>query len=70
MKTVKMILLLVVALALVLIVLQNQAPMQVRFLWMTGEVPGVILLFLTASAGFVLGIFAALLIKLRAKSKA
>ncbi|HDP98377.1 MAG TPA: DUF1049 domain-containing protein [bacterium] len=67
MRTVKLVLILALTIALAVFVLQNQAPWQVRFLWMTGELPGVILLFLTAVAGFIVGLTAALLVKRGAK---
>ena len=63
MRSVKLVLLLVLVVALAAVVLQNQASWQVRFLWLTGEVPGIILLFLTAAAGFIMGITVALLMK-------
>jgi len=60
MKSIKLVL--VVALAAV--VLQNQTPWQVRFLWLNGVVPdGIILLFLTAAAGFIAGLTVAFLVK-------
>ena len=61
MRTLKLSLLLILAVALAIIALQNQAPFQIRFLWLMGEVPGIILLFLTATAGFIMGVAAALL---------
>jgi uncharacterized integral membrane protein len=61
MKTFKLMFVLVLSLALVLLVAQNTAPVQGRFLWMTAEVPAVLLLFLTASGGFVAGLLVALL---------
>jgi uncharacterized integral membrane protein len=63
MKKVKMVVLLILVISLTAAVLQNQVAWQVRFLWMTGEVPGIILLFITAAAGFIMGIIAALLMK-------
>lgn len=63
MKSVKLVLLLCLVAALAAIVLQNQAPWRVHFLWLTIEVPGIILLFLTAAAGFIMGITATLLVK-------
>lgn len=48
---------------------RNQASWQVRFLWLTGEVPGIILLLLTAAVGFVAGITVALLMKRGAKPR-
>lgn len=69
MKSIKLVLLLVLVVALAAVVLQNQAPWQVRFLWLNGEVPGIILLFLTAAAGFIAGLTVALLVKRDAKSQ-
>ena len=63
MKSIKLVLLLVLVGALVTVVFQNQTLWQVRFLWLTGKVPGIILLFLTVAAGFIAGISAALLMK-------
>lgn len=67
MKSVKLVLLLCLVVALAAIVLQNQAPWHVHFLWLTIKVPGIILLFLTAAAGFSMGIIATLLVKRGAK---
>ena len=67
MKSIRLVLLLVLVVALAVVVLQNQASWQVRFLWLTGEVPGIIVLFLTAAAGFIAGITVALLVKRGAK---
>lgn len=69
MKSIKLALLVVLAGALAAVVLQNQASWQVRFLWLTGEVPGIILLLLTAAAGFIAGITVAILVKRGTKSK-
>jgi uncharacterized integral membrane protein len=69
MRSTKLILLLIVAAAIVAVVLQNQAPWQVRFLWLTGEVSGIILLFLTAAAGFIAGIIVVLLKSRDSKSE-
>lgn len=63
MKSLKLVLLLVLAVALAAVALQNQAAWQVRFLWLTGEVPGIILLFFAAAVGFAMGITVALLMK-------
>ncbi len=67
MKSIKLVLLLVLVVALAAVVLQNQAPWQVRFLWLNGEVPGIILLFFIAAAGFIAGLTVALLVKRDAK---
>jgi uncharacterized integral membrane protein len=69
MKSIKLVLLVVLAGALTAVVLQNQAAWQVRFLWLSGEVPGIILLLLTAAAGFIAGITVAILVKRGTKSK-
>jgi uncharacterized integral membrane protein len=68
MRKLKSGLLLTLAVVLLVIVLQNQAPFQVRFLWLSGQVPGIILLFMTAAAGFIIGISATLMWK-SARSK-
>ena len=62
MKTIKLVLLLMVAVALVAVVVQNTTTIQVHFLWLTGEVSGVLLLFLTAVGGFITGLLVALLL--------
>lgn len=69
MKTIKISLLLVLAVALAVVVLQNTAPLQVRFFWLTGELPAVLLLFLTAAGGFILGLLVGLLVKRGSKSQ-
>ena len=63
MKSIKPVLLLVLVVALAAVVFQNQTPWQVRFLWLHGEVPGIILLFLTAAAGFIAGLTVVLQVK-------
>jgi uncharacterized integral membrane protein len=57
------VLFLVLIVALAAVVYQNQAPLQVHFLWLNEEMPGIVLLFLTAVAGFIAGLIAALLVK-------
>lgn len=56
MKKVKLAVLIILAIVLGVLVLQNTAPVQMRFLWITGEMSAVLLLFLTAVGGFVLGL--------------
>lgn len=68
MKTFKLIVILLLAVLVLIVVIQNQVPLQVRFLWLTGDVPGVILLFLTTLAGFIIGFSTALLIRHGKKS--
>jgi uncharacterized integral membrane protein len=45
---------------LVLIIAQNTAPVPGRFLWFSGEVSAVVLLILSATVGFILGLLVAL----------
>lgn len=63
MNSIKIFLLLVLVAALAAVAFQNQATWEVRFLWMTGELPGIVLLFVTAAASFVAGIIVTLMIK-------
>jgi len=51
MKTVKLIVILAVSLALVLVVAQNRAPVQTSFLWFNAEMPAILLLLLTGAGG-------------------
>lgn len=67
MKTMKLVLLVTLSLALVLVVLQNTAPIHARFLWWTADVPAIVLLFLMAAGGFVSGLIVALLVKRASK---
>ncbi len=59
MKRIKPAVLVVVGMLLMLLVVQNTAPVQAHFLWMTAEVPVVVLLFLVAVGGFVAGLLVA-----------
>ena len=59
MNSIKHAILLTLGLSLALIIIQNTAPVQTRFLWFTAELPAIVLLFLTAAAGFVSGLLAA-----------
>ncbi|MBX3372823.1 MAG: DUF1049 domain-containing protein [Phycisphaeraceae bacterium] len=63
MNRVKVVLLLLVILLLLVAVAQNTAPVPARFLWMTAEISGVVLLFLTAAAGFAAGLLVALIVR-------
>lgn len=62
MRKVKLVSVLVLSFALVLVVAQNTAPIEARFLWMAAEIPAILLLFLTAIGGFVVGILTSLLV--------
>ncbi len=63
MQRVKLAVLLLIGLGVVLVVIQNTAPVQARFLWMTAEIPAVVLLFVAAVGGFISGLLAALFLK-------
>lgn len=63
MKKAKLISLVVLSLALILIVAQNTASVQARFLWFKGELPAIVLLILMVVGGFILGLFVAILVK-------
>jgi uncharacterized integral membrane protein len=52
-----------------LLVVQNTAPVSVRFLWFRGEVPAILLLFLTTAGGLILGLLIALLARGHRQSK-
>ena len=67
MKNVKLAVLLTIVLTLVVVVVQNTAPVRTRFLWLTADVPAVLLLFLTAAGGFAAGILVALLMRKQTK---
>ncbi len=62
MRKVKLVIVLLLSFALVMIVAQNTAPIEARFLWMVAEIPAILLLFLTAVGGFVVGILTSLLV--------
>lgn len=68
MKTLKLILMLVVAVTLAAVIVQNRALVEVTFLWWTGELSIIVLLTLTVVGGFILGLLTALLVKSGAKS--
>jgi uncharacterized integral membrane protein len=61
MKSFKLVMILLISLLLILVVVQNTTPVQARFLWLSAEVPAILLLFLTAAGGFALGLLVALL---------
>lgn len=68
MKTVKLVAILAVAMALAAVVLQNTSPVLVRFFWLSGEMPAILLLFLTSAAGFMLGLGVAIVVRSGTKS--
>ncbi len=69
MKSVKVLFLLILSLGLLLLVLQNTAPIEAHFLWFSAEVPAIVLLFLTAVGSFAAGLLVSLFTKTGAKSK-
>lgn len=67
MRTAKQILLIVLGGLLAVVILQNTAPVRIQFLWFSGQISTVLLLFLTAVGGFAMGVIVTLLLKGRAK---
>jgi len=63
MKNIKIIIIVVLILLLGALVFQNRQPVKTDFLWITVIMPAILLLFLTASAGFVLGMLVAMKIR-------
>jgi uncharacterized integral membrane protein len=63
MRIVKQVLLVVVGMFLAIVILQNTAPVRVQFLWMSGQMATILLLFLTSVGGFAMGVIATLLFK-------
>jgi uncharacterized integral membrane protein len=66
---VRQVALVVLGVFLAVLILQNTAPVRMQFLWLTGEMPAIVLLFLTATGGFAMGVIVALLLKGRSGSK-
>jgi uncharacterized integral membrane protein len=60
MKTAKLIGILVLVLALGIVIIQNRAPVRTHFLFITVEMPHILLLLITSGAGFALGLLVAL----------
>ena len=69
MSSVRLVTLVMVGLAVLLVVVQNRAPMQAKFLWFRAEMPAFVLLSLTAAGGFVLGLLVAWRLWSGARSK-
>lgn len=61
MRTVKLVLILVLAVLLAMVVLQNTGRVEARFLWVRAEAPVIVLLLVTSAAGFILGVLVSLL---------
>jgi uncharacterized integral membrane protein len=67
MRTAKQVLLIVLGALLAVVILQNTSPVRIQFLWLSGQMSTVLLLFLTAVGGFAMGVIVTLLLKGRAK---
>lgn len=67
MKTSKIVAILVLALLLGAVVIQNRQPVETRFLMVTVTMPQILLLLITVGGGFCLGLLVA--IGVRGKSK-
>lgn len=70
MKTAKLIVILILTLVVGIVILQNRGPVQTRLLFISVEMPQILLLFLTAVGGFFLGILVSLLTHSKTTSKA
>jgi len=57
MKKLKVFLLWLLSIVFVLLIVQNTAPVRARFLWMTADVPVILLLIFAAAVGFISGLF-------------
>ncbi len=61
MRTARLIILIIVVILLAIIIIQNREPVKTHFLLATVEMPHILLLLITAAAGFVAGLMVALL---------
>jgi uncharacterized integral membrane protein len=68
-KTFKLVVIITVCLILILTAFQNTALVETRFLWFATEMPAILLIFLAALGGFILGLLSALLVKSGGKNK-
>jgi uncharacterized integral membrane protein len=69
MKIFKLVVVLIVAVLLVLLIFQNMTEVPIHFLWLSGELPAALLLFLSLAGGLVIGITTALMLKRGKKSR-
>lgn len=63
MKQLKTILMVVILTAMAILFLQNMASVEIRFLTFVVTMPQILLLFVTATAGFALGVLVGMLKK-------
>jgi len=68
-RTAKLVVLAIMAAVVGALVLQNTAPVQARFLWMTAEMPVIVLLVLTTLGGFAIGAAVTLMLSRRMRSE-
>ena len=57
MKKMKIVLLWVLSILFVLLIGQNTAPVKANLLWLTADVPVILLLLFAAAVGFISGLF-------------
>ncbi len=69
MKNTKIIAILVLALLLGAVVLQNRQPVETQFLMVTVTMPQILLLLLTTGGGFCLGLLTTLSVRAKTKHK-
>jgi uncharacterized integral membrane protein len=69
MKMVKALFIVILSFGLALVIIQNRGPVQGHFLWFTAELPAIVLLFLAAAEGFLLGMLVVLLVHDNVRSK-
>lgn len=63
MKIFKLAAVLILAVLMVLLIFQNMTEVPIHFLWLSGELPATLLLFITLAGGFIIGITAALILR-------
>ena len=67
MQNVKLVAILLLTMMIAIIVIQNRAPVEAHLLFATVQMPLVMLLLLTVTAGFALGLLVALVGRRRAR---
>ncbi len=60
MRNVKLGVIITLSIVLMLIIVQNTTPVPGRFLWFSGQLPAIVLLFITTTGGFVTGLLVGL----------